>query len=64
MSSIVEPSARFSVETGTYPSQDDSYGGLGGVLPSFLSGLSGWQIAATTLLILIAYDQCMLPGLL
>lgn len=63
MSSIVKPSAAFSVENGTYPSQDDSYG-LGGVLPSFLSGLSGWQIAVTTLLILIAYDQCMLPGFL
>ena len=64
MSSIVEPSAVFSVENGTYQTQNDSYGGVGGVLPGFLSTLNGWQIAVTILLVLIAYDQCMLPGLI
>lgn len=64
MASIVEPSAVFTVENGTRLAQHDSYGWAEGVLPGFLAELSGWQIAVTILLILMAYDQCMLPGLL
>lgn len=63
MVSIVEPSVVFTVENGTHLAQQDSYGWAEGVLPSFISGLSGWQMAVTILLILMAYDQCMLPGL-
>jgi hypothetical protein len=61
MASIVQPSAAFSVENGTHLAQQDRYGWAEGVLPGFLSELNGWQIAITILLILIAYDQCMLP---
>lgn len=32
---------------------------IGGKISEYLTGLSGWAIAATLLLILIAYDQCM-----
>lgn len=64
MASIVEPSAVFSVGNGTNLAQHDSYGWVEGVLPTFLSELSGWQIAVTILFILIAYDQCMFPELL
>jgi len=57
MASIVEPSAAFSAENGTHVAQHGSFGGMEGVLPEFLSGLSGWQIAVTILFVLIAYDQ-------
>ncbi|KFY31945.1 hypothetical protein V493_00658 [Pseudogymnoascus sp. VKM F-4281 (FW-2241)] len=57
MVSSVEAGAAFLVENGTHLAQHDSNGWVEGALPSFLSGLSGWQIAVTTLLILIAYDQ-------
>lgn len=63
MASIVQPSAVFSVGNGTHLAQHDNPGWVEGVLPTFFSELSGWQIAVTILLILIAYDQCMLPGL-
>ncbi|OBT94606.1 hypothetical protein VE01_07947 [Pseudogymnoascus verrucosus] len=59
MVSIVEPSAVFTVENGTHLAQHDSNGWAEGVLPGFLSELSGWQIAVTILLILMAYDQSM-----
>lgn len=64
MASTVEPSAVFSVENQTHPARHDINGQMEGVLPSFLSGLSGWQVIVTILLILVTYDQCMLLTLL
>lgn len=60
MASSVEPSAVFSVENQTHPAGHGINGQVEGMLPSFLSGLSGWQVTVTILLILVAYDQCML----
>lgn len=61
MASTIEPSAVLPVENQTHLAHHDINGKVEGILPSFLSGLSGWQVTFTILLILVAYDQCMLP---
>jgi hypothetical protein len=58
MATILEGSVPASVEIITNGTQYGVSSRAGGLLSTYLLG-SGWKIAITALLVLIAYDQCM-----
>ncbi|KAJ9144635.1 Cytochrome P450 61 [Pleurostoma richardsiae] len=59
IATIVEHSAAFSVENGSYLALQDAPSQVAGVLTSWFSGWSASQIIVTVLLTLVVYDQVM-----
>lgn len=59
MATIIEGSMTPSTENGTHLVHNNASGNADGLLSMYLPGWSGLQIAVTTLLILVAYDQFM-----
>lgn len=62
MATILESAIPATVEVITNGTQNDVSSRASGILSAYVPG-SNWQIAVTTLLILIAYDQCTLSYL-
>lgn len=58
MAAIVEGDFAPSIDNGTWTAHNGTTGKLDGFAARQLSELSGWQVAITILLVLVAYDQC------
>lgn len=60
MATIIEGSMPISIEGTTNATQHDASGLVESLWSSY-SAASNWQIAVTTLLLVVFYDQCKLP---